>query len=375
MSVPPFTYVLLKLAARCNIRCTYCYWFRDADVYAKPAVLPESVEAQFLVRLAEHVRTHQVRKFFILFHGGEPTLIGKQRFARLCGRLRELEGRLGIRLRLAITTNGLLVDREWAAQFQQFNVAVTLSIDGPKEVHDGGRIDLLGRGTHDRVLGSLAVLRAAGVEPTVLAVCNPDADPAGVCDYFVRELGLTYFDVLVPDATHADRPRSIAAYYKALFDLWYDRYSAAGVRIRYVENLAKGALGIPSKSEAIGYGSIETVTVTTDGGIEPLDVLRVAGTGFTRTNLNVETHRLQDAADEPLWQEVRRASLELAAPCVDCRHKFACGGGFLPSRWSKERGFDNPSVYCADLQSIFDHVKKRVWKDLRVELPTVASKG
>src|SRR5215472_1299738 len=30
--VPPFTFVLVKLASRCNINCTYCYWFRDAEV-------------------------------------------------------------------------------------------------------------------------------------------------------------------------------------------------------------------------------------------------------------------------------------------------------------------------------------------------------
>ena len=32
----PFAFVLVKLASRCNINCTYCYWFRDAEVYEKP---------------------------------------------------------------------------------------------------------------------------------------------------------------------------------------------------------------------------------------------------------------------------------------------------------------------------------------------------
>jgi uncharacterized protein len=369
MPVPPFAYILLKLAARCNIQCTYCYWFRDDDVYTKPALLPERIEALFLARLEEHLRTYPVEEFVVLFHGGEPMLFGKQRFARLCGSLRELENRVPTRLRLAITTNGTLIDPEWAAHFKNYNVAVTVSIDGPKEVHDRFRIDLMGRGTYERTVACLQTLRAAGVEPGVLAVCDPESDPTRVCDFFVRELGLTGFDILVPDATHEDRPKSISRFYKALFDLWYDRYSAQGVRIRYAEHLAKGALGLPTHAESIGYGPIGTITLLTDGSIEPLDVLRIAGTGFTKTNLNIETHRLQDAADEPLWQAVRRASLQLAPECENCRHKIACGGGGLPSRWSKEKGFDNPSAYCSDLQSIFDHVKEKVWRDLRVELP------
>ena len=30
---PIFTFLLVKLASRCNINCTYCYWFRDAEVF------------------------------------------------------------------------------------------------------------------------------------------------------------------------------------------------------------------------------------------------------------------------------------------------------------------------------------------------------
>ena len=36
---PVFNFVLVKLASRCNIACAYCYWFRDSEVYNKPAVL------------------------------------------------------------------------------------------------------------------------------------------------------------------------------------------------------------------------------------------------------------------------------------------------------------------------------------------------
>jgi len=48
---PVFTFVLVKLASRCNINCTYCYWFRDADVYRKPAVLTVYAEDAFCQRL------------------------------------------------------------------------------------------------------------------------------------------------------------------------------------------------------------------------------------------------------------------------------------------------------------------------------------
>jgi uncharacterized protein len=38
----------------------------------------------------------------------------------------------------------------------------------------------------------------------------------------------------------------------------------------------------------------------------------------------------------------------------------SCGGGLYAHRYSAERGFDNPSVYCADLRALVDGVAERI---------------
>jgi uncharacterized protein len=178
---------------------------------------------------------------------------------------------------------------------------------------------------------------------------------------------LRNFDILVPDANHDAVPVSIAEYYKQLFDLWYERYAPQGIKIRLMESMVKGLLGAFSRSESIGYGSISTTTLLTDGSLEPLDILRTAGYGFTRTKLSVFTNDLQDVEQDPLFVEVRNASLSLAPECEACEYKFACGGGHIASRWSQVKRFDNPSVYCADFKQIFGHAWQRLKGDLRVE--------
>src|SRR4051794_25250046 len=35
----------------------------------------------------------------------------------------------------------------------------------------------------------------------------------------------------------------------------------------------------------------------------------------------------------------------------------ACGGGYLPHRFSRKNGYDNPSVYCDDLYSMFENMQ------------------
>ena len=163
---PVFTFVLVKLASRCNINCTYCYWFRDAEVYRKPAVLTAEAETAFCDRLEQHIVEHGLEQFMLVFHGGEPLLFPKHRFVALLKRLQEIEERTGCRIGRGVCTNGILVDREWAEIFKTYDVPVTVSLDGPPEINDKNRVDFKGKGTHADVLLGIECLRANGIDPS-----------------------------------------------------------------------------------------------------------------------------------------------------------------------------------------------------------------
>ncbi|MBS0160842.1 MAG: radical SAM protein [Nitrospira sp.] len=357
-------YLLLKVAARCNIACTYCYWFRDGTVYEKPKVMSRDTFDELARKLIKHVHTFGLKTFSILFHGGEPLLCKKSDLSAFCSSLRAEESNLGCHFRFNLTTNGLLIDEEWVNIFKRFDVGLTLSIDGPKQIHDAARIDFEGNGTFDEVIKAIEFLRKHGIEPGILSVCQPEADPQDVLTLVVDQLGFGGFDILFPDASHLDVPASIAHYYHRLFDLWFDKYDSKGVTVRILDNMLLGLFGGYSESESIGYGPIRRLTVLTDGGMETLDVLRVIGNGFTATKLNIHTHEVQDIERDPLWREVLNASLNLAPECNHCQYKTACGGGHIASRWSSERRFNNQSVYCQDIQKIFQHIWNRVRPDL-----------
>jgi Arylsulfatase regulator (Fe-S oxidoreductase) len=367
MSIPVFQEILLKLVARCNLNCTYCYWFRDQSVYAKPPILTSEAEKAFLHRLESHIQTYQLRNVTLILHGGEPLLFGKARFVGLMDALAALAERTHCTIQRTITTNAVLIDEEWAQLFRLFAVHATVSVDGPASVHDRARVDLHGRGSYERVRRGIQILRSQGIEPSVLAVCDPASDPAPTVQHFVEVLGLSAFDILVPDATHDDHPPSIAPYYLALFDLWYDTYLQRGISIRYLETLVVSLVSSLTSPATIHYNPVQTLTVLTDGAIEPVDVLRIAGNKSTQTTLSVFTHNLQDLVDDPLWQGAYKATCELPPLCQACRYSSVCAGGYLPHRWSAERQYANPSVYCADLLRLYDHIWERIVPELQVE--------
>jgi uncharacterized protein len=358
-SIPPLGYLNLKLASNCNLRCSYCYWFRDKNVLQEPPILLEDAELALVEKLESHINKYNLREFFLLFHGGEPLLFGKSRLTKFMQRLEAIKQDTGCNFDYAITTNGSLIDKEWSQLFRIFKIIPTVSIDGPKEIHDRFRLDLGGRGSHERAVRGLEILRNDGIDPGVLAVCDVNTDPEVIVKYIVDTLGVKKLDILVPDATHEDKPPSISKYYKRLFDIWSDR---PGVRIRYIESMIAGIFERTSHSEAMGYGAITSVTMSTDGTLEPQDVLRINNGIYT--NINIKTHELQDITSNPLWLEAYNASLNLCDTCKSCRYHLACGGGYLAHRWSKEKRYDNVSVYCEDIKNIFGHIEDRIKSEL-----------
>jgi uncharacterized protein len=205
----------------------------------------------------------------------------------------------------------------------------------------------------------------------LISVCNPGTDPERVLAFVADELGIKEFDILPPDATHADNPPPIADYFIRLFDIWFDKYAEKGVRIDTLDAMIRGLAGQLSLSDTIGLGPIETVTLMPDGSLEPLDVLRIAGDGSTASKTHVQSHAIKDVAADPVWREAFEASTTLCETCRKCEYLDACGGGHLAQRWSSERRFDNPSVYCESWKRIFAHIWERIAPTLTVEVASV----
>jgi len=91
----PLDYLLVKTAARCNIDCSYCYWFRDKSVYDKPKLMNSTVLRQLLRRIEEQITRFSLPDFTILLHGGEPLLWGVENFGRIAEECRGISERTG----------------------------------------------------------------------------------------------------------------------------------------------------------------------------------------------------------------------------------------------------------------------------------------
>jgi uncharacterized protein len=170
-----------------------------------------------------------------------------------------------------------------------------------------------------------------------------------------------------PDFTFDDSPISVGDYYVELFNHWYDNYLDKGIEVRFLVGLIRGVLGLQPNSDSFGFAPMHTICLLTDGALEPLDVLRIAGYESTKTEYNILKDEISEIKEDKLWDYVYKSSTSLCKQCQECDYKYACGGGHLSQRWSKLNGYDNPSVYCSDFKKIFSHVSERISIDINVQ--------
>lgn len=379
MGATRLTSFLVKVASRCNLDCDYCYVYHHADQSwrALPRVLSAADRAAFAERLAAYVRSTGLKECALILHGGEPLLAGVDtivNFARLVRAALPPECAVDIGLQ----TNGLLLTDQALDAFAAANIAVSLSLDGPRSTNDRHRISRRGRSSFDR---AHAAFRRLEDRPDtfsgVIAVIDSSTSPRTILEFFGAHR-IPKLDFLLPDAHHdhppagrAEDPERYTRWLIEAFDLWLDHYP--NLRVRTFEALLDAAAGLPSGTDAFGLGDVSLITIETDGSYHDLDVLKVVGDGATKLSGTVRDTEIADVAASAAIT-AHRARLRkdgLCPACQSCPAVDVCGGGSLPHRYGAG-SFDHPSVYCAELFALIAHVKHRLARDLARSAPAPA---
>lgn len=359
--------LVVKVAERCNLNCSYCYMYNHADqsYLRRPAFMSDEVFERLLARVYEYCDRRQKHRMSLVFHGGEPMLMGTERFRRFTNLARE---RLGDKLdSLQLQSNATLVDDDWIATLHDLGVTVGVSIDGPPELHDMFRVDHAGKGSHERVLKGLLRLQESGLLSGALCVVNPAHSGVGVYRYF-RSLGITHMNFLFPDATHDVKQAlygrygetPVADYLIPVFDEWIGEDDPE-VKVSCFEDIIRSILGGRVWTDMIGNGRANYLVIDTDGSIQALDALKVCCEGASESGLNVCDHGFDDLEKGlPLLHRVVHQGIPMCPACEGCREHATCAGGYLPHRYSRAAGFDNPSIWCKDLLKLFGHVRNYI---------------
>lgn len=377
---PTLHQLVLKVHSRCDLACDHCYVYEHADQSwrSRPTVIARDIVGQVARRLAEYARDHRLETVAVVLHGGEPLLAGPAGLRAICAALHSALTPV-TSLDLRIHTNGVTLNREHLEVFSEFGVRVGVSLDGDRAANDLHRLDRRGRSSYDRVLRAVGLLRSPEYRHLYQGLlCTVDIanDPVAVYDALTA-LEPPRIDYLLPHSTWENPPPRGDSGSNTPYADWllkvFDRWDTQGrpLPVRTFDSVLSTLAGGPSLTEALGLAPSELAVVETDGAFEQVDSLKTAFDGAAATGYDVFRHSFEEFARHPGILARQQGMDGISETCRSCPVVESCGGGLYAHRYSAERGFDNPSVFCADLRALIEGIAERITD--RALSPAVAS--
>jgi len=181
-SVPLLETLVVQPTPFCNINCSYCY-LPQRDV---TSVIEQSVVATLFEKVFASGWTGE--GLTVIWHAGEPLVVPVSFYETAFAAIEKIRP-AALQLRHSVQTNGMLITPKWCDLFKKWDVGVGVSIDGPKHLHDAHRVTRSGRGTFDKTLAGIRLLKREQVPFHVLCVLSRPAlnSPREMLDFFLSE--------------------------------------------------------------------------------------------------------------------------------------------------------------------------------------------
>jgi uncharacterized protein len=367
--------IIIKTVERCNINCSYCYFFNSADDSFKfhPPYIKKNTIQDIVAFLEKAVTDMGLTMITIGFNGGEPLMQKKIEFDYAATYIREKLSPLIENLVFTIQTNGMLVDEAWMELFVKHQFYVGVSIDGPREYHDQHRVDHFNRGTYDRVKERIMFVKQhknlhklGGGGIGALSVVNIEMSAKLAYEHLVHELGFKKLDFLLPDWNYKSKPSfkegalKYGQFMIEIFDIW-TKNDDPDVEVRFCKSALTNFMGGNTLTYGIGKQNSDVlpiISISSNGDISTTDELKdTSPKMFSGYNgANVKTISYQELLQTPQIAEIQKATTKTPDGCIECRWKNVCAGGGIAHRYSVEKGFNNPSIYCEGLKNFYSHV-------------------
>jgi len=352
--MPKINLLVIQPTPFCNIDCRYCYLpNRSSKAVVERATLLNLFTQLFQSGWARNPVT-------VVWHAGEPMVmpIGFYRDAfELVEQLRPAD----LKVIHAFQTNGTLIDDDWCEFLRAARVNLGVSIDGPKRFHDRNRVTRAGRGTFDKTIRGIRLLREHDVPFHTISVLSTEsmAAPRDMFDFYVAE-GIQHvcFNVEESEGDHVSESlgqrHAETAYSNFLGEFW--RLSAAHPgKITFIREIDAALRQVLRPKESLYFNElVEPFAVTSmdhAGNLstfspELLGLKNAAYGDFLIGNVNRDA--LVDLEKSPNFLRMRADIEAGVAMCREsCEYFSVCGGGEPVNKLAENGTFiSTETVFC-----------------------------
>jgi len=158
------------VGALCNLRCMYCYYLDKRSLYPGEEALTMT-DGMLEKYIIQHIEATTDETIFFSWHGGEPLMAGID-FFRKAVAIQKKHKPAGRTILNGVQTNGTLIDWNWASFLAEEKFVVSISIDGPGDLHNRFRVAPGGEPSLSRVLKGYDILQRSRIRSEILCVVN-----------------------------------------------------------------------------------------------------------------------------------------------------------------------------------------------------------
>lgn len=356
--MPPISVLIKPASGICNMKCDYCFYCDEAKKRITKSY--GFMTERTLRNVIRKTMLHADGMISYVFQGGEPTLRGLEFFEKVIEYQKQYN-KNRVYVNNAIQTNGYALNEEWANFFKENHFLVGFSLDGTKENHDLYRHNTEGEGTYDRILKSINLMDAYGVDYNILTVVTKDtAEHISEIYKEYQTRGWNYqqyiacLDPLGEERgknPYALTPVQYGSFLIELFQLWYEDWKKKKQPyIRQFDNYIGILMGYqPESCDQRGSCGVQTV-VEADGSVYPCDFYMLDE--YYLGNLN--EHRIEDI--ERMRKEIGfiERSEKVSEECRKCQYYRICRGGCQRNRERNSYSGEYENYFCSGYKMFFD---------------------
>lgn len=353
--------IILKTAGNaCNINCKYC--FEQVKDVSKNTIKKEELK-----KVIENVSSQTCS---VVFHGGEPLIIGTEKFAELLDVIRNYYPQKVNVVR--IQTNGTLITEEWIdllfSQYADLNIEIAISLDGTDKMNSL-RVDYLEQPTFEKVINAYKLLEGVNKKAGMLSVISKESLHL-VKEYHdliasIPNVAFVKINALFNVENNSLTPDSITPIEYAQFVIEFSKYYIeSGL---YKKIAVEPILSIlqnvnEKKSRYCNYSErkcFNYLSVYPDGSMGPCDCLSISE--FDIGNLNyLNGISIEDKIVEFLGSDKSVVLKEIMKKCETCDIYEFCKCGCISQRYYFRENKELEMQFCESkhmLKAYFDNYK------------------
>lgn len=363
MSAKHITILIKPASSACNLKCRYCFYndvssLREVRSFG---LMSEKTSHNLIDKALDFADGGSVN---FAFQGGEPTICPLdffKDFVEYCKSANKKNSRVSYSLQ----TNGTLLTDEMAAFYAKNDFLIGVSIDGKAELHNANRLTSTGKGSFNKVMQGIDLLKKHNVKFNVLIVANKFSAKRGRETYrFFKSQGINYmqfidclepFDVEPFTSGFSMNNDEYFNYYKSIFDEYInDITSGEDIYVRSFENiLTLMSGGTPEICGMKGYCTVNLV-VEGNGNCYPCDFY--CEDEYLLGNIN--ENDLEELALSKNADKFVKASFKVEEKCKTCEVAGLCMGGCRRER--DVHGEITLNRYCEGKKKLLTYMLQKI---------------